>query len=393
MKILVVAHDSNFSGGANRSLYMVLKKLKFEYGVDIEVLLPKKSGDLNKKLDEINITWFSYPYFGVISGIRGDGKDFLRYGKVYIGYFIEHILSLFLKRKLKDKEYNLIYTNTRLPIVGAKIAKYLDVPHVCHVREFGTTKPLWGFWDYKKIYDLSDKIILISNALHKKFNEFVPEDKLITIHNGVDSPLGLSKVDKKDKSNFDILLTGRLVPDKGHMDALRALKELVNLGYTDIRLFIAGSSPQRTHISWYAAELKSYVKEFSLEKNVVFLGEVEDMITIRSQMDIELMCSICETFGRVTVEAMRSHLPVIGSNTGGTPEIIINGHTGLLYEQGNSDDLKDKILLLYKNRNLLNSIGKRGYEYVQTHFTAEKNVQEIYRILNNCYKRSNDGKR
>src|SRR5690242_17450826 len=101
MKILVVTHDSNFSGGANRSLYTVLTKLKSQYNVEIDVLLPKKTGQLNEKLDEAKIPWFSHTYFGVISGIRNDGKDILRYGKVYVGYFIEHWLSVLLKKKLE----------------------------------------------------------------------------------------------------------------------------------------------------------------------------------------------------------------------------------------------------------------------------------------------------
>ncbi|WP_160725764.1 glycosyltransferase family 4 protein [Bacillus sp. USDA818B3_A] len=380
MKILVVTHDSNFSGGANRSLYTVLTKLKDDYDVDIEVLLPKKNGELNKKLDEAQIPWFNYRYFGVISGIRNDGKDILRLGKVYVGFIIEYCLSVMLKSKLRNKNYDLIYTNTRLPIVGALIAKRLKIPHVCHVREFGTVKPLWGFWGYQRIYDLSSKIILISHALQKKFEEYVISDKLVTIHNGIDSPLDLPKV-KKDATTFDLLLTGRLVPDKGHKDAIEAINILKKRGYTNIRLHIAGSSPTRTHISWYADQMRKLVKDLSLDKEIVFLGEVKDMTFIRSQMDIELMCAICETFGRVTVEGMRSHLLVIGSNTGGTPEIIEDGKTGLLYEQGNPQDLADNIEKVYKDRNFMKRIEEAGYIHSQINFTADKNVKEIYQEL------------
>lgn len=381
MKILVVTHDSNFSGGANRSLYMVLTHLKDKYNVDIEVLLPKKHGQLNDKLDEAGIPWISYPYFGVISGIRNDGKDILRYAKVYVGYVIEHILAKFLGKKLKHNNYDLVYTNTRLPIVGAKIAKVLDIPHICHVREFGTVKPLWGFWNYKDVYNMSSKIILISHALYDKFAEHVPKDKLVAIHNGIDSPLGLSRAQKKDKEHFDLILTGRLVPDKGHKDAINAIELLKNKGYENIRLHIVGSSPARTHIDWYAGEIKNIVKEKGLEKQVIFHGEVNDMITLRQNMDIELMCAICETFGRVTVEGMRSGLLVIGSNTGGTTEIITDGVTGILYDQGNEYELASKIEKVYLDRAYMNKIAEQGYKYSQLNFTPEKNVKEIYEVL------------
>ena len=201
MKILVVAHESNFTGGANRSLMMVIEKLKEKYNAEVEVLLPSKEGEFNKKLDEIGVKWYYiFPYFGVMSSIRNDGKDILRYGKVYVGYIIEHILSIIAAKKLKKNNYDIVYTNTRLPIVGAKIAKRLHIPHVIHVREFGAEKPLWGFWRYKDIYKMSTNIICISNALKEKFSEYVPADKLITIHNGIDSPLNLKcDFEKKNK--------------------------------------------------------------------------------------------------------------------------------------------------------------------------------------------------
>ena len=381
MKILVVTHDSNFSGGANRSLFMVLNYLKNDYNVDIDVLIPKEKGQLNDKLTEADINWFSYTYFGVMSGIRNDGKDILRYGKVYVGYFLEKILARRLKTVMSPKGYDLVYTNTRLPFVGAELARLIGVPHVCHVREFGTVKPLWGFYDYKKIYDMSAKIILISTALKDKFAEYVPEDKLVTIHNGIDYSIDPNCIFDKKKDTFDILLTSRLVPDKGHKDAIYAMKELMEKGYNSIRLHIVGSSPSRTHIEWYEKEIKALTKELGLEENIIFHGELHNMPEFRRQMDAELMCAICETFGRVTVEAMRSGLAVIGTDTGATPEIIDNMKTGLLYRQGDASNLSAKIRYLFENRDELHRLAKNGYEYAKNNYTPEKNVEQIYSVL------------
>lgn len=383
MKILVVAHESNFTGGANRSLMMVIERLTKNYNVEVEVLLPRNKGEFNNKLDELGITWHYYfPYFGVISSIRNDGKDLLRILKVYVGYLIEHFLSIYAAKKLKKEGYDLVYTNTRLPIVGAKIAKRLHIPHIVHVREFGAEKPLWGFWKYKDIYKMSDKIICISQALSDKFQEYVPSDKIVTIHNGIDSPLNLKcDFEKKNKKTFDLILTGRIVPDKGQDEAINAMKVLKSKGYNNIILHIVGSSPQRTHIGWYEEKIKGMVKKYDLEKNVIFHGEIHEMLKIRENMNIELMCAIKETFGRVTVEGMRSGLLVIGSNTGGTLEIIKDGFNGLLYEQGNYNDLANKIEKVYKNNDLYQKISKNGYNFSQNHFTPEENVRKIYNVM------------
>lgn len=383
MKILVVAHEADFTGGANRSLMMVIEKLINNYNVEIEVLLPSKKGEFNKKLDEIGVKWYYIlPYFGVMSSIRNDGKDILRYGKVYIGYLIEHILSIIASKKMKNNNYDLVYTNTRLPVVGAKIAKRLHIPHVIHVREFGAEKPLWGFWKYEDIYKMSSSVICISNALKDRFSEYVPTDKLVTIHNGIDSPMNLKcDFEKNNKKNFDLILTGRLVPDKGQDDAILAVNKLVKKGYNDIILHIVGSSPKRTHISWYEDKIKKMVVENNLQDNVIFHGEVKDMVTIRENMNVELMCAIRETFGRVTIEGMRSGLAIIGSNTGGTLEIIKDGYNGILYEQGSFDDLADKIELLYNDRKYLAKIACEGYNFSQVNFTPDENVKKIYEVF------------
>ncbi len=389
MKILVVAHESEFTGGANRSLMMVIEKLKKQYNAEIEVLLPKSTGGFNNQLDELNIKWhYIAPYFGVISSIRNDGKDILRFGKVYIGYIIEDIISRFAVNRFKNKNYDLVYTNTRLTIVGAKIAKELKIPHVCHAREFGAEKPLWGFWDYKDVYNMSDKIICISEALKSRFEEYTASDKLVTIHNGIDSPLNLEcDYDKSEKNTFDMILTGRIVPDKGQDEAIKAMNILMKKGYRDIKLHIVGSSPKRTHIKWYETQIKDLVKEYGLKENIFFHGEIQDMVAMRKNMNVELMCAIRETFGRVTVEGMRSGLAVIGSNTGGTLEIISNNENGILYNQGSPDDLADKIEMLYLDRDMLKRIAKNGYDFSQNHFTPENNVKEIYNVFEEIVQR------
>lgn len=383
MKILIVAHESNFTGGANRSLMMVIEGLKNKYNAEIEVLLPSNKGDFNKKLDEVKIKWYYiFPYFGVVSSVRNDGKDILRYMKVYIGYVIEHILSIIASNKFKNNNYDIVYTNTRLPIVGAKIAKRLNIPHVVHVREFGAEKPLWGFWNYKEIYKMSTYIICISNALKDNFAKYVPTDKLVTIHNGIDSPLNLKCTSKNNnKKTFDLIITGRIVPDKGQDEAILAVNKLVKKGYNDIILHIVGSTPKRTHIGWYETKIRKMVNEKKLQKNVIFHGEIKDMIKIRENMDVELMCAIRETFGRVTVEGMRCGLAVIGANTGGTLEIIKDGVNGILYKQGSFDDLSDKIELLYNDRKYMKKIAQEGYKYSQINFTPDDNVKKIYEVL------------
>lgn len=388
MKILVVAHNSYIDGGANRSLLMVLDILKEKYKVECTVLVPSKQGPFVDELDSRGIRWIQCKYYGCTSNIRHDKYDILRFGRITIGYLIEVLQAFRMSYKLKYEKFDLVYTNTRVICIGAKIARRLSIPHICHVREFGSIRPLWGFWGYKPLYKSSKKIILISNALKQKFMQYVNEDKLVTIHNGIDSDIGLDIEFEKDKTTFDILLTGRLDPEKGHIDALKAIKLLKNMGYSNLRLHIAGSESNTAHISWYKDSLIKFVEENNLEKEVIMHGEVSDMRLLRRGMDIELMCAICETFGRVTVEGMRNGLCLIGSDTGGTPEIIYHLKNGLLYKQGDYNDLAQKIKMVIDDKKMRLTLARNGYAFSQVNFTPEKNVDSIYEILKeSCEKR------
>lgn len=380
MKLLVVAHDSNISGGANRSLLTTLLLLRDRHGVEAEVLVPRGRGVLNRALSDAEIPWRSYPYLGVMSSIRHDGKDILRYLKAYLGYPWEWILSRLVAARLRNRGYDLVYTNTRLTAIGALAARRMGVPHVYHVREFGAEEPIWGFWGYQEIVEHSTRVILISQALYDRFAEHAPTDGLVMIHNGIDSPLGLPGP-TAGRTGLHLLITGRLMPDKGHRDALLALRLLLDEGFRDITLHIAGSPPKRSHMEWFGDKLREQVETLHLEDNVVFHGEVDDMPALRREMDIELICAIRETFGRVTVEGMRSKLLVIGADTGGTPEIIQDGVTGLLYRQGNPVDLQEKLRAAYQDPALRARLAEAGYRYAQERFTPEGNASAVHQVL------------
>lgn len=379
MKILALTQDSNFNGGANRSFYMVISSL-VKQNVQIEVLLPGH-GELEEKFKKDGVKTYIYPFKGVISAYRDDGKDWIRKIKVPIMYNWEKSLGSYLAKKLKNEKFDLVYTNTRLPYVGAVIAKKLKIPHIVHIREFGTAKAIWGKWSYEKIYEESSKIILISKALYDKVKEYVPEDKLVMIHNGIESDLNLKVHKILENKNVNLILTGRIVPDKGHGDAIKELKILKDKGFDNIYLNIVGSYPKSGSLNWYYKKINQEIIENNLEKNVIFHGEVKNMTEIRKNMDIELMCSICETFGRVTVEGMRNGLLVIGSNTGGTPEIIKDKYNGLLYEQGKPQDLAEKILSSINNKDEARKIAENAYQFSQTNFTPESNTKQIYEVI------------
>ena len=199
------------------------------------------------------------------------------------------------------------------------------------------------------------------------------------IHNGISGDLGIETHQLFPDKRFNMILTGRIVPDKGQIDAVKALVKLKKMGVSEAKLYLAGSAPETDRK--YENEIKQYVAEKGLNEDMIFLGEVNDMKAVRKNMDIELMCAIRETFGRVTVEGMRNGLLVIGSNTGGTIEIIRDKENGLLYEQGNVDSLSQILYKVYQDVKFSRKVALNGYLFSQTSFTEENNVKQIYEAI------------
>ena len=113
---------------------------------------------------------------------------------------------------------------------------------------------------------------------------------------------------------------------------------------------------------------------------MTLLGMVKDMPSLRKKMDVELVCSVCEGFGRVTIEAMMSSNPVIGSDTGGTPELIQDGVNGYLYRQGNIQELADKIIGLLEHPEEIGRMGRNAYLFAVGRFTRKKNAEKILEV-------------
>ena len=116
--------------------------------------------------------------------------------------------------------------------------------------------------------------------------------------------------------------------------------------------------------------------------NFNFEGYQKNVSKFLDKSDIFCMCTKWEAFGRTTVEAMLSGNLVIGANTAGTKDLIDDGVTGILYNQGNSEDLYNKIVLAIENKSRSKEIAKSGRKYMFENMSSEKNADEIYKLYN-----------
>ena len=197
------------------------------------------------------------------------------------------------------------------------------------------------------------------------------------VYNGIASTSKFDALNKRREENlskdeFVFSIVGFLHPNKGQDVAIKAITELKKRGLP-VRLIIAGGG------GLFLDHCKMLAKELELEDVVEFTGYVPDPYEIYRRSSCLLVCSEFEAMGRVTVEGMSARLPVIAKNSGGTPEIMVHGETGFLYD--NFDELVNYMEVMTKNPEKARKMGASGWEFAKDRFTIEKYSASIYQII------------
>ncbi|HBP90300.1 MAG TPA: glycosyltransferase family 4 protein [Nitrospirales bacterium] len=184
-----------------------------------------------------------------------------------------------------------------------------------------------------------------------------------------------------------ILTIGNLVSRKGHDMVIRALPRVLKSAL-DVTYLIVGEGP-------YRSQLERLAKDMQVEDRVVFAGQVEqedipevygmcEVFTMPSRDQTE-SCDV-EGFGLVFLEANASGKPVIAGRSGGIPDAVIEGVSGLLVNPTDIDEIANAIVKLLLNRDLATRLGSQGRERVMRDFNWEGIANRIQGILEGVIK-------
>lgn len=374
MNILLITHERNLNG-ASKSLLNIIEQLKEKH--KFYVLTPFSDGQMIEELKKRKIVFFSYPLKRWER--EKDSNLFIWFLRKCRWYMYDRFVNTYcvhiIEKNIRELSIDLIHTNVSVLNIGGLLSKRMNIPHIWHIREFGQEDfGLYPLCSEKYMYNFisrySDKIIVISKAIKNKYEPLLSNKNILLVYNGVGNEnLYKNRVYMRPKiTNF--LISGTIRPEKGQLTAIMACKELVQNGITDFHLFIAGRGK--------CSELKEIFKE--QDKYVSFLGQVDDLHIVRRKMDVELVCSRSEAFGRVTIEAMMAGMPVIGSNAGGTPELIIEGYNGMLYPFGDYHKLSACMKKYIENYEMISEHGKNGQDLATKNFAIERCANEIENI-------------
>lgn len=169
-----------------------------------------------------------------------------------------------------------------------------------------------------------------------------------------------------------IVTVCRLFPGKGPGDLIHAVA-MAQSEHPDVRLLIVGAEM----VVGYEHELKALAHDLGLGEHVIFTGRRPDVPRLMAAADIYAMPSLGEPFGLVFAEAMAMQLPVVALDSGGAPEVVEHGRTGLLSEAGDIDALAAHLCVLIAEPTTRAEMGRLGRERVQTYFTVERMARDM----------------
>jgi len=321
------------AGGANLALGEHLTLLK-EMGYRISLVSPKPGRFLDHMSAEGIPSQITFFYLWIR---RPDRPNEYRLKRLLRnGYAFLRVLPLVCRA-------DVVCTNTLCSPMGALAARLLGKPHYWFIHEFGEEDH--GFrlgWRtpaaYRLMARLSRKVVLNSQAVRNKWEQYVSSDKLGLLYNVVHMPFVPPHTRKDLIPPFRLLMLGQVSRGKGHKDAIRGVAELRNRQRL-VLLDIVGSAWDEP----YCQELMALISSLGLDEIVHLKPPVENPGLLMEGYHLLLMCSVAEAFGRVTVEALKCGLPVVASASGGSPEIIDSGINGRLYPSGDYMKLADEV--------------------------------------------------
>lgn len=375
MRILLVSSDNYSGSGAFLSMAKLAQLLKDHYEADIMVVLPYE-GSGTQLLVDYGVPFLYVHSYDWICHINHDIRTKARNLKKAVkNCGAIHQIT----RIIDDFRPDIVHINTSWTYVGAVAAAFRCVPTIWHIREFleeDQDRQIWnrrlGYW----VMNHSSRIVAISNGIRNKYDPLLREGIIRLIYNGIDEKLFYNP-EKIVFMNKDVkfVCVGGLNSGKGQETIIKACGELKKRGFKNFELYIVGEGNELNN-------LKRQTKALNLINEVHFEGFQKDTQKYYQMADIAIVSSKNEAFGRVTVEAMLSGTLVIGTRSGGTPEVLNNGRVGYLYEPGNVEELTDIILTAVNNVEESRNVAKAGREYALNHFTAERNAKEIYELYN-----------
>lgn len=257
----------------------------------------------------------------------------------------------------------------RVPVI-------LETPHI---REHWRKGLKGHFAVDRMISRCVDHYIAVShaNARYLTGEKRFPARKITTIHFGCDlsrfdpcrpAPAGMRESLGFAESDVVLAAIGRLEPQKGHAVLLAAMPKVLAV-LPNVRLVCVGDGQLR-------AALEAQARSLGLDAKVRFVGYQANIPDWLAVADISVLPSYFEGLPLIAIESLAAGRPVVATAVDGTPEVVLDGKTGLLAPPGDAGALAEAICRLAAGAPLRRQMGAAGRAWVLEHFSEDRFIRE-----------------
>lgn len=301
--------------------------------------------------------------------------------KIFIGNYKRNVLKhiRLLKEIINENNIEVIQTQFFFGELLGGILKYFK-PNLKIVVAFVGPMPVTGYrkWVLNKIYNKIDAFVYVSHYVkNEKFKNFpkLKTKRNEVIYNGTrkrpndnSNMIPLNSIALLDVAglvgwkNIQILIEALAIIKKKNIDK-------------DVYLYVAGDGTSRT-------ELELLINRLELEGQVFLLGYQSNIGGLLEQCDIFVHPAYMEGFGIVIPEAMIAEKPIIVSDAGALPELIINNETGLVVNAFDANQWANAIIRYIENPEFSKTLARKAKIFAETEFSVKRFVEDY----NNLYK-------
>ncbi|MCG2790059.1 MAG: N-acetyl-alpha-D-glucosaminyl L-malate synthase BshA [Actinomycetia bacterium] len=287
---------------------------------------------------------FKYPPYSLSLSVKmAEVIEAEKLDILHVHYAMPHAASAYLAQKM----------------VGEDKIKFVTTLHGTDITLVGSHSSFYKITKFS--IENSNGITCVSNYLKKSTEEiFKIKKDMRVIYNFVNTER--YRKECLDRENVDFLKHIKK-GDKviSHISNFRPVKRIQNIikAFCKIsrevqsKLLLVGEGPE-------AARCKIMVEKLKLEDKVVFLGRYDNIIPVLSASDLYMLPSKSESFGLSALEALSCSVPVIGTNTGGLPEVVIDGKCGYLCDPDDIKSLANRALKILSSEELAKKMGQEA---------------------------------
>ncbi len=312
------------------------------------------------------------------------------------GFLVPHFYRLF-----RAERPDIVHSRnwgTIEAVVAARLAGVAAVIHSEHGRDLQTMgRQPWRRRVFRRAcYRWADRVFTVSRELAEFYSAQlgIPAERLRVVPNGVNTaqfrrrPEWRAEFRQRLGVSSDTLVVGvvsRLDPVKDHVTLLRAAELSLNRG-VDLCLVIVGDGVCRTALE------REVLARPALAKRVKFAGEVSNVAEWLNGFDVFALPSLSEGMSNTLLEAMSVGVPPVATRVGGNPEVIEDGHSGILFEPGDCKALAACLQKLASEPEWRMQLAENCRCRIATHFGLDSMIRSYSGMYEEVFSRRRRGR-